>query len=328
MSRLLLFSLLLLFTNCKNEVPPPEQLDESTTQDTTVTGEPQTDSVALLQLTKDLYAWEDRNSSRGDFSPLQGKSSDSFYVGLDMPAHNRRMREIEQSGLFTTSFIENYNRVANAIQTELQAGNLVWNEGDYPPFGNGASPWCNCQDFPDNYQNKFWILRLEVKGNVATYDWGFGGGESYTIKALKEGGKWRVAEMEGFEYDSYVETFQKSNDFTGKWENGMVTLNIGDSSLAFWYHGQCIYFYPVRKLSATRFEMIWAREMDCKFDNGTGETFGLTAVPQIGKPFAVYQLENNRLQVTYYYPEWVKKYGVKVADDVFTPEYSRVREVY
>lgn len=108
----------------------------------------------------------------------------------------------------------------------------------------------------------------------------------------------------------------------------MVTLRIGDSSLAFLYHGQCVYFYPVRKISSTRFEMIWARDMDCVFDNGTAETFGLKAVPQIGKPFAAYQLQDNRLQVTYYYPEWVKKYRVQVAEDVFTPEYSRVREVY
>ncbi len=325
MNRLLLFALLLLFANCKNEVPPPEQMEESAIKDTTVSGGPQTDSLALLQLTKDLYAWEENKTE--DFLPLQTSGTDSFYTRLNMPAHSAKVLEMERSDLFTNDFMATYNRIANRIETELKAGSLIWSANDYPPFGNGASPWCNCQDYPENYQNKFWIIRLDIKDNIATYDWGFGGGESYTIKALKEAGKWRVLEMEGLEYDSYIKTFQKSNDFTGSWENSMVQLHIGDSSLAFLYHGQCVYFYPVRKLSPTRFEMIWAQERDCVFDNGTGESYGLRVAPEVGKPFAVYQLENNRLKVTYYYPEWIKKYEVQSAKDVFTPEYSRVREV-
>ena len=129
--------------------------------------------------------------------------------------------------------------------------------------------------------------------------------------------------MEGFDYVSFERRIKEQNAFTGKWKNEMVSLSIGDSSLAFEYHGQCVYFYPFRKISNTEFEMIWARDMDCKFDNGTKETFGLKKIPQLGQPFAKFTLKNKTLFVEYYYKEWVKKYTEQVQDKVFTEKYTR-----
>lgn len=177
MIRTYLLLFVLLLASCKNEVPAGENAGSPIVKDTVQKTNLQSDSLALLQLTKDLYEWEENRQGSGDFSPLDLSESDTFYTALDRPAHQKKLQEMERSGLFTGSFLNTYNRIADRVDAELKSGSIVWPVGELPPFGNGASPWCNCQDFPDDYQNKFWILRLEVKDNIATYDWGFGRGE-------------------------------------------------------------------------------------------------------------------------------------------------------
>eukprot|EP01133_Synstelium_polycarpum_P011792 gene11792-13752_t len=282
------------------------------------------DSITLLQLTKQVHQWSQNNDN--DFIPLQKATSDTAYAGLDMTLQQQRLDGLRRTGLFAESFISNYNKIALAIDSKMKDGSLQWNIGDLPPFGNGTNPWCNCQDVPANFLNKIWIMRLNVKGNTASYAWAWGNGTGGDIKAVKENNQWKVMYMDGFDQQKFIDNLQSTNDFTGKWKNEMVVLNIGKTSMAFEYHGQCVYFYPIKKISDTEFEMIWARDMDCKFDNGTNETFGLTKVPQSGKPFAKFSLKNKVLYVRYYYKEWVEKYTKQVQDKVFTPEYLRKNE--
>ena len=61
--------------------------------------------------------------------------------------------------------------------------------------------------------------------------------------------------------------------------------------------------------------------MDCKFDNGTNQTFGLKKYPQLGKPFARYTVEAGVLYTEYFYKEWVEEYRKKVNNEVFTDLY-------
>jgi hypothetical protein len=129
--------------------------------------------------------------------------------------------------------------------------------------------------------------------------------------------------MEGFDYDAYIQSFVYENNIEGSWENGMVRIDIADQMLTLWYHGQCVYFYPARKTGKQSIEMIWDRDMDCKFDNGTKETFNLKKVPVKGRPFAKFTLRNNTLYADYYYKEWVQQYTKQVQDEVFTATYSR-----
>ena len=166
-------------------------------------------------------------------------------------------------------------------------------------------------------------MHLSIKDKIAFYNWSWGDGIVYNIEAIKEGNEWKILNMEGFDYESFIQSFQKNNDFKGYWQNDMVTLNIGETSLAFEYHGQCVYFYPIRKTSDMEFELIWARDMDCKFDNGTDKDFGLKDVPEIGKAFAKYSLKNKVLYTEYYYKNWVQKYGEQVQEDVFTSKYYK-----
>lgn len=319
---ILLFPLLLLFLSCKKDIN--SQKKENKTVEDTINTAFKNDSIALVELTKKLLKWAEKDSE-GDFNPLKNKSTDSIYSRIDMPLHKKRLKELENTNLFSKDFIANYDKITLKIDSEFKKGTLKWNVGELPPFGFGASPWCNCQDFPDDFLNKIRIKNLEINSNKANYDWGFGTYDLYSIKAVKENDVWKISYLQGFDYDGYVSSFQQSNDFTGKWQNGMVTLNVGKTSLAFEYHGQCTYYYPIRKISDSEFEMIWSNEMDCKFDNGTSETFGLKDVPQIGKPFSKITVRNNVLHVQYYYKEWVEKYSAKI-EDVFTSEYSKAEE--
>jgi len=281
------------------------------------------DSIALLKLTKTLYDWTENKSRIEDFPTLQNKMTDSVYSGIDFKKHQSRIQELKESKLFSEQFIINYNRIANSIDAALQKKTIVYNVGELPPYGNDANPWCNCQDVPDGFLNKIWIMNLSIEGHNASYNWSWGDGLVYHITAIKEDNSWKIATMEGFDYNSYVGTFQKDDDFTGSWQNGTVVITVGDTFLNFEYHGQCMYAYPIRKISETEFEMIWARDMDCKFDNGTDKKFGLKNVPVIGKAFAKFSLKNKILSADYYYKDWVQKYSHEVQAGVFTSEFER-----
>src|SRR5690554_363621 len=241
---------LLLFSVCNNACQQSKKQDKSN-HDGRISNVGKkdngvNDSLALLQLTKRLYKWEDTGSKSEDFVPLQKEKTDTAYVGIDFTQHKQRLQDLRNSNLFSEKFISNYNQIALNIDQELKSGTLIWNIGELPPFGNGASPWCNCQDVPDDFLNKIWIMHLSIKDNTAFYNWSWGDGIVYNIEAIKEGNEWKILYMEGFDYDSFIQSFQKNNDFTGRWQNDMVTLNIGETSLAFEYHGQCVYFYPVK----------------------------------------------------------------------------------
>lgn len=140
------------------------------------------------------------------------------------------------------------------------------------------------------------------------------------VKLEKEQGVWKITAIN---FPKEEQAARHAANLYGTWANSLVSMEIGKSSMTLFYHGQCAYTYPVRKLTDTSFEMIWAREMDCKFDNGTDRTFGLTEVPVIGKAFAKFSYQNNVLYAEYYYKDWVRKYAEQVNKDVFTFKYFR-----
>lgn len=321
----MIFSVFII--SCENH-EKIEKVETTAVQFKTAPGEPvSNDSLAMIALTTEVYTWKKALTDDFDFEPYLEKETDTLYKGLDMDKHNQRLDVLRNSKLFTEKFLENYHRIGLAINKELENRTMVWKVGELPPFGYGKNQWFD-GEIPITFAAKLWVMRLKVENNIASYDWGLGDGTSYNIKALKDDEYWKILEMEGFDYDRFIRSFQKSNDFTGSWVNDLVTFNIGESSLALLYHGQCVYFYPIRKISDTEFEMIWAREMDCVFDNGTDKQFKLQNFPQIGKPFAKMILKDNILNVEYYYKEWVEKYTEEVQSDVFTLKYHRKIENY
>lgn len=185
--------------------------------------------------------------------------------------------------------------------------------------------WLKSQETPDGFVTKNVKKINDNSASVDIY-------ETYkqdnfqsalsTVILEKENNIWKIVDIKFINRDESKDI----TAYTGRWLGGIVSLNIEKNSLAFEYHGQCVYFYPVKKISDTEFEMIWARDMDCKFDNGTSKTFGLKNTPKIGKAFAKYTLKDNVLQVDYYYKDWVKKYTDQVQNDVFVDSYYKANE--
>lgn len=184
--------------------------------------------------------------------------------------------------------------------------------------------WIKSQEPPESFSVREARKINELEASLEIYD-SYGGEDVPLSKVLleKELGSWRIVEIKFINRDEPV---AEKVDIFGKWYNELVVLNIHEKDLDFIYHGQCAYFYPIAKLSDDCYEMIWSREMDCKFDNGTNNKFGLDKAPEVGKPFSKLKLQNNVLYVEYYYKEWVEAYKKKIQADVFTGKYFRRME--
>ena len=187
--------------------------------------------------------------------------------------------------------------------------------------------WLKSQEHPNNFSVKN-VRR--INDNNASLDIYENYGETNVpdvplskVILEKEKNTWKITEIK---FINREETPAKKVDVFGKWENSEVHFRAGEKSLIFFYHGQCAYVYPLKKINENEFEMIWAKEMDCVFDNSVNNDFGLKKIPEIGKPFAKYKLKNNILYAEYYYKDWVKKYSAQVQKDVFTDKYFRKNE--
>ncbi|MGJ1420165.1 hypothetical protein ACR79T_11110 [Sphingobacterium spiritivorum] len=167
----------------------------------------QTDSAKpvteLESLTKELYKWVEANDAAEDFSPLPEQETDSLYSGLDKEAHKKRISALKDTHFFAEEFLENYNRIGLTIDEKLRNNTFIWYTGELPPFGNGANPWCNCQDSPDNYWKRISLQDIVVDGSTATYNWTWGEGFQYKMKAIKENDGWKISYMQGFDFEAF-----------------------------------------------------------------------------------------------------------------------------
>lgn len=152
----------------------------------------------LLQLTRALYRWYETESTLPDFCPLIREGDELAYFSLDLDKHTKRMKELRNSGLFADSFLAHYNQIVLQLHQQMLDGRLKWYIGEIPPFGNGANPWYNAQDTPDDYLQKITIEPILLEDEVATYYWSWGGDFRYQLTAVRVGEEWRIAALEGF----------------------------------------------------------------------------------------------------------------------------------
>jgi len=80
----------------------------------------------------------------------------------------------------------------------------VYYVGELPPYGNDANPWCDCQDNPDKYWEKIKIQNLIIKDNKATFNWTWGDGFKYKVKAVKENNVWKISFLQGFNIQEFI----------------------------------------------------------------------------------------------------------------------------
>jgi len=167
------------------------------------------DRAHIQTLVKDFYKWWATKNSKNDFVPIE---KGSFYVGLDLKAHTKRLEELKATNFFSDDFLDNYNNLGLTIDDKLKSGKLKWYIGDLPPYGNEAAPWCNCQDTPSE---KFWedikITFLSLDSSNANLEWTWGkkseGWDNfeYTIKAIKINGVWEIAYLQGFDAKVFLD---------------------------------------------------------------------------------------------------------------------------
>lgn len=191
----LIFGLLLFSCN---------QADNKTT---TATNQPQAtvsdDKEKLLQLVRRLYEWHETKSSQSDFEPI-ADNQESMYIGIDIKKHEQRLTELKQTNFFADQFLDNYNKLALTIDEELKSKKLEWQVGDLPPFGNDANPWCNCQDYPDNYWLTMSINKIAFDNNTAIFTWTWGDNFEYKVKAIKDIDNWKITYLQGFDYNEFI----------------------------------------------------------------------------------------------------------------------------
>ena len=133
-----------------------------------------------------------------DFEPLLKNPKDTIYTGIDWQAHKKRVAELEKTNFFTKSFLDNYQQIALHLDKELKQNKTKYIVGELPPFGDDASEWCDCQDYPGNFWKRLKIIVLKINNNSATIKWTWGDNFFYSLKASKENNIWKIAEMERF----------------------------------------------------------------------------------------------------------------------------------
>ncbi len=191
---LLLF--ILLFSACNQE---KETSEVSTSSEKEITDE---DEEKLLFLIRSMYEWHETKSTLQDFMPI-ADADEIAYIGLDKEQHNQRVAELKQSGFFAEEFIENYKKIATSIDEGLNTKKLEWLVGELPDFGNYAGPWCDCQDYPENYWKTMTIKEVIFENNSATFTWTWGDDFEYKGKAILENDQWKISYLQGFDLETY-----------------------------------------------------------------------------------------------------------------------------
>ncbi|HQR00689.1 MAG TPA: DUF3828 domain-containing protein, partial [Ferruginibacter sp.] len=85
----------------------------------------------------------------------------------------------------------------------MRSGKTTWLTNDLSPFGNDANPWCNCQDYPDDYWKRLTIRDIKAVGDSAVFSWTWGDDLRYRVKAKKENGNWKISYLQGFDFSNY-----------------------------------------------------------------------------------------------------------------------------
>ncbi|AWH84624.1 hypothetical protein HYN59_05600 [Flavobacterium album] len=189
--------------SCKNETEP-----NATRNSGIEVQQAEKDRNEITLLVKNVYKWLNIADGPSGFSPV---TKDSLIVGYDHADQKLYEKELSKSGLFAKEFVDNTARIFNKQDELLRNGKAEWQEGDMPPFGGSdVNAWCRCQDQPTDDFDKINVVIEKMISNTADLYWnwtGFGEdweNEHYHIKVVKENGRWKIAWMEGWDYEENV----------------------------------------------------------------------------------------------------------------------------
>ena len=115
--------------------------------------------------------------------------------------------------------------------------------------------WLKSQEHPNNFSVKN-VRR--INDNNASLDIYENYGETNVpdvplskVILEKEKNTWKITEIK---FINREETPAKKVDVFGKWYGGNVKLHISEKGVGYEYHGQCMYFYPIKKINENEFD--------------------------------------------------------------------------
>lgn len=171
----------------------------------------------IKELIRNMYLWQDAHLAM-DLDMISDEN-DSLYLGFDVDQLEFRLQELKSSGFFSEGFVANYARIFRTIDQRLKDREIDYFVGDLPPFGNGANPWCNCQDVPYDAPNPWAMIEIETldfDDDHGSFLWKWGGLDFeevadwqvflYNFQVVKENGVWKIDALEGFDFESYTKT--------------------------------------------------------------------------------------------------------------------------
>jgi hypothetical protein len=161
-----------------------------------------TDSIELRTLIFKMLKWHE-NDQGEDFPLISDYSKDGIYHGIDWAAHQKRVKQLENTGFFTIEFISRYQQIAIHLDKELKSNNEKYYVGELPPYDH-ANEWCTCQDYPTNAWKRLKIINLKINNNSATFKWTWASNFSYSVKALMVDGQWKISELEKFDVKNFI----------------------------------------------------------------------------------------------------------------------------
>ncbi|MCC9063883.1 hypothetical protein [Flavobacterium piscisymbiosum] len=165
-----------------------------------------TDKQQLETLIRKTYEWIETKKTKVDFDVVENKKGDK-YVALNTKTHNKILAELKNSNFFAQQFIDNYNKIALKIGENLKTNKIEYFVGELPPYGSDSNPWCECQDYPESYWKTLKINDLKIQNNKATFYWTWTEWKEtpkYKVTAVKENGIWKIAVLDGFNYQSFT----------------------------------------------------------------------------------------------------------------------------
>jgi hypothetical protein len=195
----IIFSVAILFS-CKQSVSTQNRQSNLPLDQKAVDPSANNDSVEILSLLKNVYRWHAKNQS--NLLDFDVTVKDSFQTGINYETFNKTFSALQQTNYFSTSFLDNYKKIADYVNNKLTTANPKYlNEINFS--FQDADPWTGFQDDFQDFWDKLKITNYSADKNsasliwsVQTNDWT---SDKYAVSFTKENSKWRVAYLEGFD---------------------------------------------------------------------------------------------------------------------------------
>jgi hypothetical protein len=164
------------------------------------------DSVELTALIRKLYKWHEAELADTNAYDFPTTKTDSFYIGIDWPAHQRRLVELKKTNFFSQEFLKTYNHIALQIDSFIKINKGKIDVFGIPDFDSDGDDWCGCQDSPDDYWKTIVIKDLKVLNDSASFkwDWTPSRGDLYSVKTKKIDKVWKVSWLQYFQPKDYL----------------------------------------------------------------------------------------------------------------------------